>query len=56
MTIDRIDPLKGYEPGNLQVLTLSENSRKRWVDYWRSLEGYPPGEREDLQDLEPLPF
>lgn len=27
-SIDRIDPLKGYEKGNLQILTVSENSIK----------------------------
>ncbi len=27
-SIDRIDPAKGYEPGNLQLLTISENSSK----------------------------
>jgi len=33
-SLDRIDVKKGYEFGNLQVLTLSENSKKRHeVDY-----------------------
>lgn len=27
-SIDRINPAKGYEPGNLQLLTVSENSSK----------------------------
>lgn len=31
-SIDRIDPAKGYEVGNIQVLTLSENSKKRHED------------------------
>jgi hypothetical protein len=31
-TIDRIDPRKGYEPGNIQVLQNSDNARKQWVD------------------------
>lgn len=30
--IDRIDPAKGYEVGNIQVLTASENVRKRHAD------------------------
>lgn len=36
LTIDRIDPNLGYEQGNIQVITLSENSSKgsyeRWVE------------------------
>lgn len=28
LSLDRIDPRRGYEPGNLQVITISENSRK----------------------------
>ena len=31
-SIDRIDHLKGYEVGNLQILTLSENSKKMHED------------------------
>ena len=31
-SIDRIDPSKGYIKGNLQVLTLGQNSAKRWKD------------------------
>lgn len=32
LSIDRIDPLKGYELSNLQVLTVSENSKKGQED------------------------
>ena len=32
LSIDRIDASKGYVQGNLQVISLSENSRKRFVD------------------------
>ena len=32
MSIDRIDPSRGYEPGNIQVLSLSANSTKRHED------------------------
>lgn len=30
-SIDRIDPIKGYEPGNVQILTVSENVRRRYA-------------------------
>lgn len=33
-TIDRDDPRKGYEPGNLKLMTRAKNSRKRWADYY----------------------
>lgn len=29
LTVDRINNLKGYEPGNVQVLTRAKNSEKR---------------------------
>lgn len=31
-SIDRIDPRKGYEVGNLQILSLSDNSKKMHTD------------------------
>jgi hypothetical protein len=31
-SIDRIDPAKGYELGNIQVLSLSDNSKKMHTD------------------------
>lgn len=31
-SIDRVDPSKGYSIDNIQPLTLSENSEKRWSD------------------------
>lgn len=31
-SIDRIDPNKGYEVGNLQVLSIQANSAKQWTD------------------------
>lgn len=39
--IDRIDPRKGYEPGNIQVLTNSANSRKRYIDEKITSGNYP---------------
>lgn len=38
-TVDRKQQHLGYVEGNLQVLTLSENSRKRYVDYWAQFYG-----------------
>lgn len=31
-TVDRIDPKRGYEIGNMQILTNSENSAKMHAD------------------------
>lgn len=30
--VDRIDASQGYVPGNVQVITASENTRKSWTD------------------------
>jgi hypothetical protein len=32
MSIDRKDPTKGYVPGNLQPLSLADNTRKMHTD------------------------
>jgi hypothetical protein len=32
LQVDRIDPLRGYEPGNIRFISCSENSRKAYVD------------------------
>lgn len=32
LTLDRIDPTRGYEPDNLQVLTRKDNSEKHHTD------------------------
>ena len=32
-SLDRINPQKGYSPENVQWLTISENSTKRFTDY-----------------------
>lgn len=32
LTVDRIDPKKGYSPDNCQWITKSENSKKAWQD------------------------
>lgn len=31
--VDRIDPRRGYEPDNVQILPADENARKRWEEY-----------------------
>lgn len=36
LSIDRKDATKGYSFDNIQVLTVSENSRKAHVDYFRN--------------------
>jgi len=36
LSIDRVDPTRGYHLDNIQVLTISENTRKRFVDYYAS--------------------
>lgn len=42
LTIDRIDNEKGYEEGNLQLLTNSANISKYWnIDYSKPVEGCP---------------
>lgn len=39
-SIDRIDAAKGYQPGNLQILTISLNSRKAWICCEKPAERY----------------
>jgi len=46
--IDRIDPNKGYELSNIQVLTCSENSRKGSYERWITLKS---GRRVRLCDI-----
>lgn len=42
LSIDRIDSAKGYEPGNIQILTPADNTRKQAVE--AKLLAYAPGE------------
>ena len=44
ITIDRKDNRKGYSFDNIQVLTLSQNSRKRWIDMKLQFGYYPTNE------------
>jgi len=41
-SIDRKDHTKGYEPGNLQILSLADNSAKRWQDEDPTAANYCP--------------
>jgi hypothetical protein len=53
-TIDRIDPSKGYQMDNIQILTLRENVRKRWETF---SEGYKAEKINQAQEpQENLPF
>lgn len=52
LSIDRIDPRIGYVITNIQVMTLSGNSRKRWVDYWADLEINIAGNVVDVVPVE----
>jgi hypothetical protein len=36
LSVDRKENDKGYVPGNLQVMTVSENARKRFVPFWKN--------------------
>lgn len=56
LSIDRVDETRGYEPGNIQILTLSDNSRKAHVD--KKLAAYAnrkAPEAEEDQSLEYAP-
>lgn len=43
LSIDRIDPSKGYSPDNCRWVSLSENAKRRNVDYWSKKHGNPSG-------------
>ena len=40
--IDRVDPARGYEPDNIQVITNSENQMRNIEEMRRQLSGYTP--------------
>lgn len=58
LSIDRKDFRKGYVYDNLQLLTLAQNSRKRWIDLKIMHGGYPtPEELKELYgDFNPLEY
>lgn len=45
LCIDRVDARRGYEPGNLQVITNAENARR---ERWRQL-GIEPGDADESE-------
>lgn len=64
-SIDRIEPEKGYEPGNLQMIKVGDNVRKRYVEYFQRQnevpEDYVPekvkiNNIQNKQEEEPLPW
>ena len=48
LSFDRINPNEGYHAGNLRVITVSENIRRRFVPYFQSKEE----EAEAIQETE----
>lgn len=56
LSIDRRDNSRGYEFDNIRVLTLAQNSRKRWIDEKIRFGGYlTPEERAEFYgDFDPL--
>lgn len=50
MHLDRIDALKGYEDGNVQVMTASENTRKSHVEPRRTRDEWEGGDGVSLED------
>ena len=43
LSIDRIDPSKGYSPENCRWISHGENAKRRNVDYWSKQHGNPSG-------------
>lgn len=39
MSCDRIDPERGYEPGNIRILSYRENARLGAIHSWRKRKG-----------------
>ena len=35
LSLDRVDPRRGYEPDNIQVITVGENAAKKHADFRR---------------------
>lgn len=52
LSIDRVDPRRGYEAGNVRVLTLAQNSRLRYAP----LPGWMKAELEKHESGVDAPF
>lgn len=52
MHLDRINNLKGYEDGNVQVLTATENCRKRHGEELRTLDEWEGGDGYEVESAE----
>ena len=50
--LDRIDAMKGYEDGNVQVLTSEENARKSHTEYYRTYDEWEGGGGEWVRPQE----
>jgi hypothetical protein len=50
LSIDRVDSTKGYEPGNIQILTLADNGRKSHVD--KKIAAYNSQRSEEVHSME----
>jgi hypothetical protein len=54
LTIDRVDPTRGYEEGNLQAIPNRDNAAKQWLDrrftalYGVNEKGHAPAEDEGV--------
>ena len=55
LTINRINPNRGYVSGNLEVITGAENLRQQYYDQYRTPDFRTAGERED-EDESNEPF
>lgn len=56
LSLNRINDALGYVPGNIEVITLSENSRKAWVPYYRQLKEEAEAAMAALTREETEPF
>lgn len=54
--IDRIDESKGYEPGNLQMLTNTQNIKKRLIYEWDQKKFHVIKNKTDINEEYNYPF
>ena len=55
LSVDRTDPTRGYEPGNLGCLTLADNSAKAWYDR-KGIPWTDADERDTAVDETAVPY